>query len=105
MARKGTQANGTRHPAVEYFGSQGKLAEALGVQRTMLTHRKTRGAPLLTPQEAIRVEQLSRGRCARWQTRPDLWDRPEVATRQDKAELRKLVRMLQSFTQQLERAL
>lgn len=66
--------------AVEYFGSQTKLAQAIGLSTMAVSQWRKRGIP---PTRCIDIERATDGAISRGQLRPDLWpstiQRPEAA--------------------------
>ena len=58
-------------PAIDYFGSQVKLASAIGVSPMATTQWKIRGIPAL---RAKQIERLSNGAIKASSMRPDIFD-------------------------------
>ena len=56
---------------IKWFGSQIKAAERLGVSTTLLVCRRREGQ--FTPEEAVLIEELSKGEFSRSYLRPDMW--------------------------------
>lgn len=56
-----------------YFGSQRRAAEALGTTAPSLVRRRDKGGVLLSAEEAVMLEELTRGELDRTRLRPDLW--------------------------------
>ena len=56
--------------AVDHFGSQAKLAEALNVEPMAVTHWKRRGLP---PQRAVEIENVTDGTVTRYDLLPELF--------------------------------
>lgn len=59
---------------LEEFGSEAKLAAAIGVSQPAI--HKAKGLARVSAQMAMRIEELTAGRFKRWQMRPDMWDAP-----------------------------
>lgn len=59
--------------AIEHFGSQGKLAHAIGVKQPSIAGAVLRGR--LSRELAERVHDASEGEVPKWVVRPDLFKR------------------------------
>lgn len=62
--------------AIDFFGSQAALANALGVSPMAVTQWKTRGIP---PSRCLDIEMATKKRVTRHDLRPDLFGHPGVA--------------------------
>lgn len=60
--------------AIEHFGSQAKLAEALGVKPMAVSHWRNRGLP---PERAIDIETASKGVVRRDELLPEFFIAPD----------------------------
>lgn len=56
---------------IEWCGSQTKACEALGVSTTVLRSRRRSGE--FTADEAVFIEEYTKGEFSRSKLRPDLW--------------------------------
>ncbi len=56
--------------AVDHFGSQAKLAEALEVEPMAVSHWKIRGLP---PKRAVQIEDVTDGKVTRYELLPELF--------------------------------
>jgi DNA-binding transcriptional regulator YdaS (Cro superfamily) len=62
------------HSAIQFFGSQRRLALALNLSPMAVSHwLKSQQVPY---DKAIRIEQATHGAVHRSELRPDLWERP-----------------------------
>lgn len=59
--------------AIDYFGSQKALAEALGVVPMAVTNWKERQVPVL---QCIAIERVTEGSVTKEQLRPDIFGAP-----------------------------
>lgn len=66
--------NISENTAVQYYGSIRALARVLGLSHQTLTYRAKRGAPVITAEEAVALEEITDGELKRSALRPDLWD-------------------------------
>jgi DNA-binding transcriptional regulator YdaS (Cro superfamily) len=79
--KKNGSAIVTRRPldalrrAVELFGSENKLAAALGISQQNLNRAVRRGR--VSPQLAIAIQKATRGSVTADELRPDLWRRAQ----------------------------
>ena len=55
--------------AINYFGNQAQMAEALGVVRMTISQWKVRGVP---PHRAVDIEKATKGAVTRQELRPDI---------------------------------
>ncbi len=55
-------------------GSETKLAVAAGCSQNAIWHAKRAGR--VSPKMAVRIEEATNGKIARWMLRPDLWPAP-----------------------------
>lgn len=62
----------TWKPALDYFGSQAKIARALGTTQATVSRRLAAGKPL-SAEDAVALERASNGAVNRAELRPDLW--------------------------------
>ena len=60
--------------AIKHFGSQTKLAEALGLTAMAVTQWKKRKVPLEAAKE---IERVTNGEVTKYDLRPDFFDPPE----------------------------
>jgi DNA-binding transcriptional regulator YdaS (Cro superfamily) len=65
--------NNSLDRAIEHFGSQARLAEALDVEPMAVTHWKSRGVP---PKRAIQIEEATEGSVTRFDLLPELFGAP-----------------------------
>ena len=56
-------------------GSETKLASAAGCSQNAIWHAKRVGR--VSARMAVRIEDATKGKVARWMLRPDLWSAPE----------------------------
>ena len=56
--------------AVEFFGSQGKMAKALGIEPMTVSQWKARGLP---PKRAAEIERLTNGKVTRAELLPEIF--------------------------------
>jgi DNA-binding transcriptional regulator YdaS (Cro superfamily) len=60
--------------AIEMFGSEYKLADAIGFSQSAIWRAKTIGRP--TPEMAVNIEVATNGKIKREMMRPDVFARP-----------------------------
>jgi len=63
--------------AISIFGSEAKLASAIGVTQPAI--QKAKRAKRVSAEMAVKIDSATKGRVARWMLRPDLWDPPRQA--------------------------
>jgi len=59
--------------AVAHFGSQGKLARAIGIKQPSVAGALLRGK--CSEALAIKIDRATKGKVPKWQLRPDLFQR------------------------------
>lgn len=60
--------------AIEKFGSEAKLAAAVGVTQPAI--HKAKKAPRVSAELATAIHDATKGEIPRWGMRPDLWKAP-----------------------------
>lgn len=63
--------------AVAQFGSQKKLASAMGCCQQQISYMKTSSS--VSAEMAMKIERATQGEVAKHELRPDLFEQPELA--------------------------
>ncbi|MBB3313668.1 DNA-binding transcriptional regulator YdaS (Cro superfamily) [Rhizobium sp. BK196] len=73
-----------QHPgmvsAIEFFGSQAKLVEAIGCSSQQSISRFLNREAETSPEVAVAIHKASEGKVPKWILRPDLFDAPDQAS-------------------------